>query len=513
MNSKMTRIRTVLCYLTLGPMIAFGLLSILASGGGGDTVEFRGCLAGIGPDCPARQPPPPRPPPRIDLSLAKTASNPTPPVGNAVVFTLTLRNAAGLSNASGVVVTDALPVGYRYVSDNRGAATAVAGNTVTWTAGSIVQGSGASLDITATVMPGGAPYVNDAEVTAANETDLDSTPGDATGDDFAMVGTTPTGVRAYVSSQFDEAVSVIDPATNTVVDTITLPLGTLGRFSPHGVAVHPHGTRVCVVNASSPASNVSVIDTATNRVTNIFGLGANALTIAVLPDGSKAYVPSKSDNTLSVIDTATNTVTNTIAVGNEPFSVAVHPADTAVYTADEGLILCSPGCVTFPASVLVIDPATNTVVTTIPVPLATIGIAVHPDGSKVYASRDSNPGEVAVIDTATNTVTTTITVGNGTRSLAVHPDGSRVYTTNGGDGTVSVIDTTTNTVIATVTVTAAVSSNDPFGVAVHPDGNTVYVTNIDDDTVTVIDTATNTEVATIPVGDGPWSVGQFIWRP
>ena len=42
MNSKMTRIRTVLRYLTLGPMIAFGLLSILATGGE---------PAGGSPDC------------------------------------------------------------------------------------------------------------------------------------------------------------------------------------------------------------------------------------------------------------------------------------------------------------------------------------------------------------------------------------------------------------------------------------------------------------------------------
>ena len=35
MNSKMTRIRTVLRYLVLGPIIAFGLLSIIATGGGG----------------------------------------------------------------------------------------------------------------------------------------------------------------------------------------------------------------------------------------------------------------------------------------------------------------------------------------------------------------------------------------------------------------------------------------------------------------------------------------------
>ncbi len=35
MNSKMTRIRTVLRYLVLGPIIAVGLLSIIATGGGG----------------------------------------------------------------------------------------------------------------------------------------------------------------------------------------------------------------------------------------------------------------------------------------------------------------------------------------------------------------------------------------------------------------------------------------------------------------------------------------------
>ena len=36
MNSKMTRIRTVLRYLVLGPIIALGLLSIIATGGDSD---------------------------------------------------------------------------------------------------------------------------------------------------------------------------------------------------------------------------------------------------------------------------------------------------------------------------------------------------------------------------------------------------------------------------------------------------------------------------------------------
>jgi YVTN family beta-propeller protein len=61
---------------------------------------------------------------------------------------------------------------------------------------------------------------------------------------------------------------------------------------------------------------------------------------------------------------------------------------------------------------------------------------------------------VSVIAAATNTVTTTIPLGSGTAPLgvAVTPDGSKVYVTNEGLNTVSVIDTATNTVIGTIPV-------------------------------------------------------------
>jgi outer membrane autotransporter protein len=65
---------------------------------------------------------------------------------------------------------------------------------------------------------------------------------------------------------------------------------------------------------------------------------------------------------------------------------------------------------------------------------------------------------VSVINTATDTVLTTISVGNGPAGVAISPDGTRVYVTNPGSGglgggkTVSVIDTATNTVLTTVGV-------------------------------------------------------------
>ena len=123
-------------------------------------------------------------------------------------------------------------------------------------------------------------------------------------------------------------------------------------------------------------------------------------------------------------------------------------------------------------TVSVIDTKTNKVTATIPVGAGPLGVAVSPDGSKVYITNDNdNPGTVSVIDTATNTVTATIPVGVAPVGVAVSLDGSMVYVANFGSGTVSVITTATNTVIATIPIGPS-----PEGLAVTPDGSKVYVT-------------------------------------
>jgi YVTN family beta-propeller protein len=111
-----------------------------------------------------------------------------------------------------------------------------------------------------------------------------------------------------------------------------------------------------------------------------------------------------------------------------------------------------------------------------------------------------NAGTVSVINTATNAVGS-IPVGSGPTGVAVTPDGSKVYVANYGGGSgsiVSVINTATNTV-GSITV-----GSGPFGVAVTPDGSKVYVANIGSNTVSVINTATDAVVGSpIPVGTNP----------
>ncbi|MCK0132658.1 gliding motility-associated C-terminal domain-containing protein, partial [Flavobacteriaceae bacterium F08102] len=164
-----------------------------------------------------------------DISLTKTVSNTTPNVGENVIFTLTVSNN-GPSIATGVEVTDNLPTGYTYVSDNSG------GNYTggVWTVPAIASASSASIEITASVNATG-DYENIAEVTAANNLDPDSTPnnGDVTEDDYATQSTTPNPVSDLSITK------VIDNDTPAVGSTVTFTL-TLQNDGPSdatGIAI------------------------------------------------------------------------------------------------------------------------------------------------------------------------------------------------------------------------------------------------------------------------------------
>ena len=229
------------------------------------------------------------------------------------------------------------------------------------------------------------------------------------------------------------------------------------------------------------------------------GITALALLMLVSIAGAApfAYITNYLDNTVSVIDTATNTVTSTVPVGSSPIGVAVTPDGTKVYVANSGANSLNGED---DGSVSVIDTAKNIVIATVKVGPNPNNVAVTPDGTKVYVTsslfsyRSAGDTFVSVIDTATNTVTATVNVGVQQGAVAITPDGTKVYVTK-GDATVSIIDTATNTVIGTVPV-----GNSPLGIAVTPDGSKVYVTNNWDGTVSVIDTATNTVTATVPLG-------------
>jgi uncharacterized repeat protein (TIGR01451 family) len=145
----------------------------------------------------------------VDLSLTKTVNNTTPNVGQDVTFTVTVRND-GPNAATGVAVHDALPAGltfktYASAAGNYDSATGV------WSVGNLAVGGSATISIVATVTTTGIK-TNTAQVSAADQVDIDSTPNNnvATEDDQASVSLTPQAADLSLTKTVDASTVMLN---------------------------------------------------------------------------------------------------------------------------------------------------------------------------------------------------------------------------------------------------------------------------------------------------------------
>src|SRR5207249_3278327 len=106
-----------------------------------------------------------------DLAVTKTVNNVKPNEGEAITYTVTLRNN-GPNTAGGIALTDLLPAGLTFGSSTPSQGSYVSGTGV-WTVGSLLNGSTATLALVATVNAGtnGTTITNLARVSAAAQAD------------------------------------------------------------------------------------------------------------------------------------------------------------------------------------------------------------------------------------------------------------------------------------------------------------------------------------------------------
>ena len=107
-------------------------------------------------------------PQQADLAILKTVNNPTPNVGDQIVYTITLTNG-GPDDATGVAVTDLLPAGVTYVSNNPSQGT-YDNVTGIWTVGTVTAAAPATMAITVNVADP-AVVTNTATITDADQFD------------------------------------------------------------------------------------------------------------------------------------------------------------------------------------------------------------------------------------------------------------------------------------------------------------------------------------------------------
>jgi gliding motility-associated-like protein len=233
--------------------------------------------------------------------------------------------------------------------------------------------------------------------------------------------------------------------------------------------------------AASGTGNIAPFTAVNGGTTNVVA------TITATPVSlSYAYIANSISNDVSVINTATNTIVTTIPVGQYPTSLSVSPDGTRVYVTNQRS-----------NSVSVISTASNTVLSTITIAgFSPNNVVVSPDGLRIYVV-NLNSNNVSVISTITNSLIATVGVGGYPVGIAISPNGSTVYVANSSND-ISVIDATTNSLKTTIPV-----SNSPYGVAVSPDGTRVYVAISGGNGVLVFNAATNAWITTIPVGSNP----------
>jgi len=257
-------------------------------------------------------------PQAIDLSLTKTVNDSTPDKNQNVTFTISLSNA-GPSTGTNIVVQDVLPAGMTFVSStpSQGSYSSATG---LWTVGTVAASGSASLDIVATVTTSGAK-TNTAQVTAADQTDIDSTPNNnnAAEDDQSSVTLTPNVADLRVSKTVNDAT----PDRNENV-TFTVTVTNDGPNSATNVAVLDQLPAGLTFVSSTPSQGSYVNGTGIWTVGTLTNGGSATLQIVatVATSGAKTNTAQVSSSDQFDPDSTPN---NSISTEDDQASAIVTP--------------------------------------------------------------------------------------------------------------------------------------------------------------------------------------------
>lgn len=302
--------------------------------------------------------------------------------------------------------------------------------------------------------------------------------------------------RVYTADQNSNTVSVIDPASNTLLGQIRLgnqrpdvlsPLYK-GEINVHGMGFSPdHKTLIVVSNGSN---SVTFIDTATNAVKGKTYIGRSPHEGFFTADGKEVWVVVRGEDYISVIDPKTFKETRRIQTAPGPGMVQFLPDGKLAFAVSS-----------FTPEVDVIDVKKHAIVKRIPVvsPFSPF-LQFTPDYKEMWMTH-KDVGKVTRIDTKTLKVKGVIDTGFITNhlSFATVRGQTYAYVTVGGENLVKVYTTGDEAKLVASISTGAL----PHGIWTSDDSSRVYVGLENGDAVEAIDTASNKVIAHIPIGQAP----------
>jgi len=293
---------------------------------------------------------------------------------------------------------------------------------------------------------------------------------------------------AYVSSEKDQAVTLIDLGTLSVKGTI--PTCKRGRH----IQLMPDRL---IMLACTESNVADLINPASGKSVRRIPLGDEPEAFDLSPDGKTIYVSNEDEGATSFINAANGKVLKSIKVGKEPEGVKVSADGKTLYVTSEVASL-----------VHVIDVATAKVVKNVKVGKRPRRMAFTPDGRELWVSNELD-ASVSIVSTASHEVLATLKFEvKGARAEDISPvgiqisrDGKRAFVALGRANHVAFVDVPARKVTNLVLV-----GKRAWNVTLDKAEARLYVVNGLSDDITVVDVAGAKALKSIPVGRVPYGL-------
>lgn len=273
---------------------------------------------------------------------------------------------------------------------------------------------------------------------------------------------------------------------------IKLPLATLALALAAGSAL-AQGTAYVT---SEKDDALTLIDATTLTVKGTLPTCKRGRHIQRLPDG-KLMVACTDSNAADVIDPASGKSVRRVPLGDEPEAFDLSPDGKTIYVSSEDS-----------AEALFIDAATGKKLKAIKVGQEPEGVKLSADGRTLYVTSEV-ASLVHVIDVAAAKVVKNIKVGKRPRRMAITPDGKELWVTNELDASATIVSTATNEVIGTLKFEvkgARAEDISPVGITMTRDGKRAFVALGKANHVAFVDVAARKVTDLVLVGKRAWNV-------
>jgi DNA-binding beta-propeller fold protein YncE len=209
----------------------------------------------------------------------------------------------------------------------------------------------------------------------------------------------PKNGLLYVSTELENALTIIDPATLKIVGTVPT-----GQEQSHMFAITSDGHRAYTANVGP--GTISALDLDARKVIAVIPVAPQVQRISLSVDDKFAFTSDVTKPQLAVIDTTTNKLQTWVPLPSSGYGSAA--------TADgKWLVIALPAV----HQVAAVDLSTMKVAHTVDVGMRTQEVLLAPDAQTAYVSCDQD-GKVAAVNLRDWKVEKIIDAGKGADGLA-----------------------------------------------------------------------------------------------